>query len=152
MLVVSRFTTDEIGRWKMRDMGGVPLVVVAADAFEEAKTWGLPSSYGHFDREYDDTPLLLGATAALRSVAAMVRAEVFLNGPPSMDQEELPTSQILPVMLVASLSLVLLRAAVLIYHLVTETDDTGEASGKSIPRGVPFFVGALATRIDLRPR
>ena len=27
---------------------------------------------------------------------------------------------------------------------------SGEPSGKSIPRGVPFFVGALATRIDDR--
>lgn len=72
----------------------------------------------------------------------MVRSEVFLHNDPPM--QELPTSQILPVMLVASLSLVLLRAAVLTYHLWLERDDTGEPSGKNIPRGVPFFVAALA--------
>jgi hypothetical protein len=37
--------------------------------------------------------------------------------------------QILPVMLVASLSLVLLRAAVLTYQLFTEMDDTGRGRG-----------------------
>lgn len=72
----------------------------------------------------------------------MVRSEVFLHNDPPM--QELPTSQILPVMLVASLSLVLLRAAVLTYHLWLERDDTGEPSGKNTPRGVPFFVAALA--------
>jgi len=76
----------------------------------------------------------------------MVRSEISLVDEHQFDHHgpvEMPRDQVLPAMCVASVGLLLLRAASMAYASITEEDEGEVETAKPIPKGLPFFVGAI---------